>query len=156
MNTEIDWGYNCLTQGVHHGRPEAVWNLPLMFAVKIYSATNLSDLVIARIYNDALQYVENPIGITGNEVRWTHEWADRVKRIAGQRYPHVLQSKVGELRKYYDSAAWELDTQELIRWVQKNKLNPGYQPLHPHDSINLLCRILGTSSSIEASKEGGS
>src|SRR4051794_40690475 len=79
----INWGYNCLTQGVHHGRPEALWNIPLGYAVQIFPADALQELVISRIYNDAMQYVEQA---NDGDTITTPEWADKVKAFAEQYY----------------------------------------------------------------------
>lgn len=144
---DIEWGYNCLTQGVHHGRPEKIWNLPLLYATEIYSKEELQQLVISRIFNDAMQYVEH------GEGDQTKGWANRIKELATERYLRTLQVKVGEIDIYYTSLQFQQDAQDAIERVQNNKLNPGYAPLHPHDSINMLCRILGTGCSIEASKD---
>lgn len=146
--TEINWGYNCLTVGVHHGRPEALWTLPLLQAARIFQAEPLKELVIARIYNDAMQMVEY-----GNEPRMPKTWADQTKEYADNWFRHVFQRKIGELVKYYDSPNWSHDIEEVILRVRQNKLNPHYEPLHGHDSINMLCRILGSSASREASKD---
>lgn len=146
-DTEINWGYNCLTQGVHHGRPETIWNIPLLYAATfVFREHVLKSLVVARIYNDALQIVDH------ND-KHTDEWATRVREIAEERYDNILQTKIGEISKYYKTPGWELEQQESARRVIENKLNPGYEPLHPHDSINMLCRIIGVSASIKASRE---
>lgn len=144
----INWGYNCLTAGIHHGRPEAIWNIPLMHAISIFQHHVLKDLVIARIYNDAVQIVDHNDKFDNAY----NAWASRVREIAEERYDRTLQHKVGELSNYYNSPGWELEQQEAVRRVAEGKLNPGYAPLHGHDSINLLCRIIGTGASIEASK----
>ena len=146
--TEINWGYNCLTNGIHHGRPETIWNLPLGYATSIFQSHGLKSLVIARIYNDAVQIVDH------ND-NFDNAWAIRVREIAEERYDNALQLKVGELSNYYNSKEWELEQHETAMRVIEGKLNPGYEPLHPHDSINLLCRIIGTSASIQASKDVG-
>src|SRR4051812_32731468 len=58
LEEPINWGFNCLTQGVHHGRPEALWNIPLNYAAtKLFDKDTLKEIVISRIYNDAMQYV---------------------------------------------------------------------------------------------------
>jgi hypothetical protein len=36
---------------------------------------------------------------------------------------------------------------------KENKLNPFYEPLHTHDSLNLLCRIVGMSARYKAGQE---
>jgi len=144
---EINWGYNCLTVGIHHGRPEALWNLPLGYAAQIYGNEALEQIVVARIYNDAMQFVNH----SEAEVA-TQEWADRIKRIAQEQFQEVLQSKVQDLAEYYQHTGWKCDIRDLIIFVELDKLNPNYSPLHSHDSINLLCRILGTRASRMASK----
>lgn len=141
----INWGYNCLTQGIHHGRPEAIWNLPLLYAVQIYHREMLHDLVMTRIHQDALQ-------ITLHNQEYTTEWANQVRAFAEEMYDRTLQHKVGELSNYYKSPTFERDSDDAVRRFAEDKLNPGYKPLHGHDSINLLCRIIGTSSSIKASQ----
>ena len=155
---QINWGFNCLTEGIHHGNPEPIWNIPLMQAISIFRRHVLKSLVVARIYNDALQYVDHSPFVqkgTGATMEIAPEWATRTREIAEERYDRTLQLKVGELSNYYNSPEWEREQQDTARRVIEDKLNPGYKPLHPHDSINLLCRILGTKSAIEASKDIG-
>lgn len=147
VEPEIEWGYNCLTQGVHHGRPEKLWNLPLIQAIHMFSGDQLKELVVYRIYTDALIYVHR-----GVEPRPSEEWAEKVKRFAEESYPNVFQHKIGEISEYYRSSECTRDQMEVIERVKDNKLNPHYEPLHPHDSINMLCRIIGVSASIKASK----
>lgn len=153
---DINWGYNCLTAGVHHGRPEALWNLPLLYARRLFKVDELQSIVVTRIYNDAMVYVSSaPIAQEGFEDlnTSTEEWAEKTRSLAQESFVAVLNGKIDELNEYYDTKEWRLATYGVIKRIKKDKLNPGYQPLHPHDSINKLCRILGTSSSIEASKE---
>jgi predicted ArsR family transcriptional regulator len=148
LDNDIEWGYNCLTQGVHHGRPEAIWNISLLYAattVFLHVGT-FKELVISRIYNDAMQIVEH------ND-KFDKMWADRVKELAEEKFVNTLSLKVGEITKYYDSPGWELEQQNAARLVTENRLNPGYSPLHPHDTINMLCRIIGVSASLQASSE---
>lgn len=144
---DINWGHNCLTAGVHHGRPEAIWNLPLGYAYQIYGDVVLREMVVARIYNDAMQVVENHF-----EADFTKEWAERVKELAEEMYAGTFDDKFKELSLYYMSNSWTREIQEAAGRIKRDKLNPGYAPLHPHDSINMLCRILGTSASIRASQ----
>lgn len=145
---DINWGYNCLTTGVHHGRPETIWNIPLGYAVQIYGSVVLEEMVVSRIYNDAVQMVEH-----GLEPRPSQKWADRVKEIARERFEGILAAKVEELSDYYLSPSWARDIQDVAERIDRNKLNPHYEPLHNHDSINLLCRIIGVGSSIAAANE---
>lgn len=145
---EINWGHNCLTSGVHHGRPGALWRLPLLQAVQIFGADELREMVIARIYNDAMKYV-----IHCREMNFSQQWADKVKKHAEEMYHRTLQHKVGEIANYYRSPEWKSDQKNVVEWIKENKLNPNYAPLHPHDSITLLCRIIGTSCSMKATKE---
>jgi len=144
----IEWGQNCLTSGIHHGRDGTLWNIPLGYAVIIFRRQYLKDLVIARIYSDAMQFVEY-----GGRPNLTKAWADRIKEIAEERYDNALQTKVGEISQYYKTPGWELEQQEAARRVLEDKLNPHYEPLHGHDTINLLCRIIGSSASRQASHE---
>lgn len=162
MTEEINWGYNCLTSGIHHGRPEQIWNLPLLYAVQIYSAEQLKRLVVARIYNDAMAYVTssplpkpdaNPEST--EQVTFTQTWAEQIKQHAEDWFPSTLQHTVGEIAQYYKSNNRQTDVDQVVERVEMNKLNPGYAPLHGHDSINLLCRILGTRCAREASKNHG-
>lgn len=147
--TEINWGYNCLTVGIHHGRQETLWRLPLLqAALQMFGAEELKELIISRIYNDAMQFVEY-----GETSVATQEWADKVKECAEAKYRATLQHKVGEISTYYNSPEWKSDQKDVVSRVKENKLNSRYEPLHPHDSLNLLCRILGVSASIRASKE---
>ena len=118
--------------------------MPLLQAVSIFQRYVLQSIVITRIYNDAVQIVDHNDQFDG-------AWATRVRELAEEKYDRTLQHKVGELTNYYSSSGWERDQHDLVQWVVEDKLNPGYQPLHSHDSINLLCRILGVRCSIEAS-----
>lgn len=147
---KINWGYNCLTSGVYHGRPESLWNLPLLQAIHMFSAEDLKDLVVYRIYTDALILVHR-----GFEPRPSEKWAEKVKEIAERRYHNLLQRKVGEISQYYKSPQLKRNVESVVERVKDNRLSPYYQPLHGHDSINLLCRILGVSADQEASKEVG-
>lgn len=144
MSNDIDWRQNCLTAGVHDGRPEAIWNIPLLHAVGIFRRHTLKGLVIARIYNDAVQIVDH------ND-KFDDEWATRVREFAEETYDSTLQHKVGELSTYYKSPRWEREQEDTVRRVIEDKLNPHYEPLHTHDTINLLCRIIGVSASQKAS-----
>lgn len=144
----INWGFNCLTQGVHHGRPEALWNVPLGYAVQIFPADALEELVISRIYQDAMQYVEQA---NDSNTITTPEWADKVKAFAEQYYRSTLQHKVGELSRHYNHPSYKLEIQRSAMRFRENKLSRAYEPLHFHDTINTLCRILGTKSSMKAS-----
>jgi hypothetical protein len=139
--TEIEWGYNCLTDGVHHGRPEAIWNIPLGYARQIYGDIVLREMVVARIYNDAMQIVEHHF-----EAGFTKEWAERIKETANEIFPDVLDSKLKELNDYYQSHGWVRDIQEVTGRIKREELNRGYAPLHGHDTINMLCRIIGMSA----------
>lgn len=143
---EINWGYNCLTEGVHHGRPETIWNLPLNYAIGLFSKQQLALLVLTRIHRDALQ-------ITLHNERFDTEWANRVRAYAEKKYDITLQHKVGEISLYYKSPGFKADLDRVVELVEKDHLNVFYEPLHSHDSINMLCRILGVSSSIKASEE---
>ena len=154
---EIEWGYNCLTQGIHHGRPEKIWNIPLLYAATtMFRRDELKTLVIERIHQDAMQYVESsPFTQQGTEaqMRIDKTWADRVKEIAERKYDNALQQKVGDISRYYETHGWRQDVHGALHAYMHGKLNQGYQPFHPHDSINMLCRIIGVSCSIQASKK---
>lgn len=141
VEPEINWGYNCLTPGVHHGRPEALWNLPLFQAVHMFDQETLKDLVVYRIYTDALIYVHR-----GAEPRPNEEWAGKIKEEAEKRYSNALQHKIGEIVNYYKSSTFQNDVKDVVKRVKDNRLNPYYEPLHSHDTINMLCRIIGVSS----------
>lgn len=136
INSGYNWGYNCLTPGIHHGRPEAIWNLPLFQAVNIFTADELEELVVWRIYTDATIYVHS-----GVDPHFTPEWAEKVKDCAEELYQHALEAKMNELTKYYTSSQRHRDMQEVVERVGYSN----YQPLHGHDSINMLCRIIGSS-----------
>jgi len=147
-SSEITWGYNCLTTGIHHGRQEILWNLPLFQALSMFTAYELKDLVINRIYTDALIIVHR-----GPEPRPSQEWAEKIKKYAEELFPNLFQQKIGELSNYYQSGPWRQDVQVVINRVKDNRLNPNYHPLHSHDSINMLCRIIGTSAVHKAARE---
>lgn len=152
---KINWGGNCLTSGIHHGRPEPLWNLPLIQAIHMFSADELKDLVVYRIYTDALIFVNcSPFTQkgTGQTVKFTQEWAEKVKEIAEKHYANVLQHKVGEISNYYKSPSWKRDVEDVVERVKDNRLNPNYEPQHGHDSINMLCRILGVRAESESGK----
>lgn len=144
---KINWGYNCLTIGVHHGRPEALWNLSLLQATITFEHEELKQIVVARIYNDSIQLVEHGVSY------YTQEWAEKMRQIAKQQFDDILTRKIDELQKYYTTSSWRRDVEGVISLVKHDKLNPHYQPLHSHDSINLLCRIIGQSCLYEASLE---
>lgn len=147
MNTtEIDWSQNCLTDSVHGGRDGDIWHIPLLYASMVIPSDALEEIVISRIYNDAMQIV----GIS--EIR-TEQWAEHVKQHAEKRYRRTLNSKLAELRNYYASPSWKLDMQRAGMYVTRDILNPGYAPLHNHDTVNLLCRILGMTARMNADKE---
>lgn len=141
---EINWGYNCLTAGIHHGRPEALWNLPLLYAATVlFDKESFKEIVISRIYNDAMQVVTEKVDLA----RFDAAWAQRVRDHAEEHYDRTLQRKVGELSNYYKSPGFKGDVERVVDLVKDNRLNVFYEPLHSHDSINLLCRILGVSAS---------
>jgi hypothetical protein len=144
----INWGYNCLTQGVHHGRPEPIWNLPLFQALMMFDNAGLKKLVVARIHNDALQFVHH------SDTNVSEAWAQKVANLAEERFDDTLTAKLGELETYYDSPECYANIRAAIDLYEQGKGGQTlvYQPLHSHDSINMLCRILGTSCSIEASR----
>jgi hypothetical protein len=142
----VNWGFNCLTQGIHHGRPEALWRMPLLQAVHIFTADELKSLVLDRIYTDAMIYVHR------GTPRWPQEWAEKVKEYAEELYSNRLKVQVGEITRYYDSPERHRDVQDVVELVKDNRLNSHYEPLHSQDSINMLCRIIGTSASRRASE----
>ena len=144
---KIDWSQNCLTGNVHNGRSEAIWNIPLLYAATmIFSREALKEIVISRIYNDAMMFVDH----AGDN--YTQKWADRLKDIAEESYYRTLQHKVDELSTYYEKPLFKQEQLEIAERVTTDNLNPHYAPLHGHDSINMLCRILGVSSLTRASK----
>lgn len=140
---EINWGYNCLTPGIHHGRPELLWNLPILQAVEMFTPENLKAIVLGRIHTDALIMV-NRLESKGEWM--TEEWAQRLRDHAEDRYVPYLESKLDEIRTYYKSASYERNQVDMVVRVLDNRLNPHYNPLHAHDSLNMLCRILGLSA----------
>lgn len=144
--TNLEQGFNCLTQGVHHGRPEAIWNLPLGYATQIYGQSALEEIVVARIYNDAIELVTlSPFTPSeGESFSFTQEWADRMRIQARADFSRLLDRKVAELGEYYTSSVWHNDVRRVQEGIRADKLNPHYAPLHGHDTINMLCRILGT------------
>lgn len=151
---EIDWTQNCLTAGIHNGREGAIWSMPLGYAVSIFEADTLRELVIERIYSDAMQYVKNYSSIqeeTGASMRFVPEWADEVKHYAELMYQDTLDKKIEELKKYYKEHRFQRDLIQAVERVKEDKLNVFYEPLHTHDTINLLCRIIGVSASRQAS-----
>lgn len=149
-STEINWGYNCLTAGIHHGRPEALWNLPLFQAAYMFPKEELQAIVINRIFNDAMQFVENGVGQDYGP-QFDKAWAEKVRDLATESYMRTLKMKIGEISKYYQSPGFTADVENVVDLIKENRLNVFYEPLHGHDTINMLCRILGTSASRAAS-----
>lgn len=141
----INWRHNCLTVDVHDGRPEALWNLPLFQAAYMYPKEELKELVLARIFNDAMQFVDT------NPSRFNEEWAEKVRAHAEEMYMRTLQHKIGEISTYYQSPEFQRDVKGVVERVQADRLNAHYAPLHNHDSINMLCRIIGVSSTLAVS-----
>jgi hypothetical protein len=148
--TEINWGYNCLTSGVHHGRPDPIWDLPIFHGVTMFDSEGLKRLVVARIYSDAMQFVEHGEHSLINRHITTVEWANRVKALAEEKFDSVFRATLEETLAYYDTPGWYKDLEVTLEQVEKNRLNRHYNPRHSHDSINMLCRILGTRCSREA------
>jgi hypothetical protein len=148
MSNEINWRQNCLTVGPHDGRPEALWNLPLLQIEHMFTPAQLHALVIDRVYNDAMQMVEH-----GDEPRFPQAWARQIREYVRPAVFYVYQKKIDEITEYYRSPQFKRDVDGVIELNQAGKLNPGYKPLHSHDSINMLCRIVGVSASTQASKD---
>lgn len=143
----IDWRQNCLTSMPHDGRPDAIWNIPLVYATTvIFSADELKALIVNRIDNDAMQF------FTHGDPRYDTAWADRVKANVLEMYDHTLAAKVEEITNYYKSKSFKDDVMFAIERVEKDKLNVFYQPLHPHDTLNMLCRILGVPAARKAAE----
>lgn len=136
--TEINWRQNCLTNWIHDGRPEAIWNLPLRQAAFMFGHDGLKAIVVARIRQDAQQLVDH-IADTPTDL------ADKVAKQAEFYFLDTLERKLTEIEAYYTSPTWKKDVENVVTWVHEGVLNPHYQPLHGHDSVNLLCRILGQS-----------
>lgn len=151
----INWGYNCLTDGVHHGRPEQLWNLPLLQATIMFEFDELKDIVVTRIYNDALQFANHPemAGFNEGDGNAVKKWAKRVKEAAEKGYDRTLEKQIDELHTYYTSRSWRQDVEGVVERLKKDKLNPHYHPLHGHDTVNLLCRIIGQNAKFTAGPE---
>lgn len=145
--TEINWGHNCLTSGIHHGHPGPLWDLPIFHAITMFEFDGLKRLVVARIFNDAMQFAEH--GSVDRQIT-TVEWANRVKVFAEEKFESVYLTTLNETLKYYDTPDWRKDLEFIFEQVENHRLNPHYNPRHSHDSINMLCRILGTQCSREA------
>lgn len=141
----INWSANCLTRGVHSGRQEAIWTMPLLHAASVFLAIDIEALVSARIYNDAMQLAEHGTG-------YTKEWAERMREMAKVRCFELLTAKTAEIQEYYTSASWRNEVEMGIKLLQEDKLNERYKPLHSHDSLNLFCRILAQSCDYNVSK----
>lgn len=140
-----NWGYNCLTTTVHHGRPEAIWKLPLRHAAQMFGIDGLKQIVVARIRNDAQMFVDHSIDVPADLPFELADMPDKLAELAEFYFLPTFGRKLTEINDYYDSIAWRKDVEEVIVWLQEDRLNPHYQPLHSHDSINMLCRILGQS-----------
>src|SRR4051812_9611545 len=81
----VYWSKNCLTEFEYHGRSEPIWNITLVQAVKMFRADELKTLVLARIYNDAMMYVNNSPFVqkgTGETMNMTQERIDELKKLA--------------------------------------------------------------------------
>lgn len=147
MTNKIDWTQNCLTQGIHNGRDGELWNMPLGYAAQhVFRAATLRELVIQRIYWDAVQFVEH------GDLSFTMAWALDVKNRAEELYPARLQVTIGKLSNYYKSEQWGREQEQVAQIVRQNKLNENYAALHTHDTINQLCRQIGVSASAYAEK----
>lgn len=154
--SEADWRRNCLFPGVYTGRIEPLWILPLFQAAYMYGKEELEELVIARIYNDAMQLVEdrNQFGDTertvwvqvrnGERTIFDQEWAEKVRDNARKHYMTMLRHTVGKISHYYQSPEWKEEQLRVVETVQKGTYGQYFGPHHEHDSINMLCRILGT------------
>lgn len=151
---QINWRFNCLTDGVHDGRPEKIWNLPLLQTTHMFSPVQLQQLVVDRIYNDAMEMVRHGVALRQKETdavwRFDQAWAEEVKEIAAPRVLPVYQNKVGEITTYYRTVGAKRDFDDVIERNKENKLNPFYEPLHGHDTLNMLCRIVGTNADRKA------
>src|SRR3954464_15169718 len=101
--SKINWGYNCLTAGIHHGRPEPLWNLPLLQAFMMFGVDGLKHLVVARIYTDAMQFIDTP------ESSVSQEWATKTRDLAEENFNALLDSKIAELIAYYESSSWHIE-----------------------------------------------
>lgn len=143
MTTEINWGHNCLTAGIHHGRPEAVWNLPLFQAAMMFGTDGLKKFVVARIHADALEQAKR----TDIHHGLSEAWATRLHILAEEMFDDLLTAKMAELINYYESPLWRIEVKNVIERYKEGKLNPHYRPLHGHDSVNMLCRILAWTCS---------
>lgn len=147
----INWGYNCLTDGIHHGRPEAIWNIPLPQALVMFGLggrSGLERLVVTRIYVDSMQFVKH-----GIEPRKPEAWARQMRDLAKAKFPKLFVAKTNEIHEYYNSDRFARDIDNAIGRFEDNKLHANYNPLHGHDSINMLCRILGSSCAREIGVE---
>lgn len=149
---KVNWGFNSLTPTVHHGRPEAIWKLSLMQTVYMFSPSQLQKLVVDRIYNDAMELVKHGVEPDGP----TQEWAERVKQAAGPLVLPTYQRKIGEISTYYRSMMFKRDFDDAIARNENDRLNPNYQPVHDHDSVNMLCRIVGHSAMDKARRDSES
>lgn len=143
----VYWSQNCLTFGDYHGRSEPIWNLTLFQAVKMFQADELKTMVLARIYNDAMMYVNHSPFVqkgTGKTMSMSQEWADKVKELAETYYLNNLKVTIGKASRHYKSENWELEQHNIVELIKADNLNPGYTPVHEDDSINMFCHILGT------------
>jgi hypothetical protein len=153
--TDIDWTQNCITRGIHNGRPEPIWNLPLTTVRVAYPSDELKELILDRIYQDAMQYVDNsPFQQEGVDevVRYEQSWAQELRDKAKEIYQVWLERKLGELLHFYTSPTWRETIHGTVQLAKEGKLNKHFFPLHSHDSINLFCRILAIQAVLEISK----
>jgi hypothetical protein len=153
----INWRHNCLTDGIHDGRPEAIWNIPLLHTTYLFTPVLLQKLVVDRIYNDAMQFVgatftHKATGQT-TKLAFDKECAEKIKEAAAPMVLPTYHQKCDELEKYYRSSSFRRDIEDVVERNTEDKLNPFYEPLHTHDSLNLLCRIVGMSARYKAGQE---
>jgi hypothetical protein len=83
------------------------------------------------------------------DAKFDQAWANRVKAFAKERYLQTMR-KIDELSDYYLSPHVPSATSRTSSNWSSEQAQPHYEPLHSHDTINLLCRILGVGAETKA------
>lgn len=138
------WGYNCLTAGIHHGRPDQLWNIPLRQIAQMFTVEEIKDLIVTRIYQDAMVYVR--------KASFSKDWADLVQELAKHMAMDTFNRTLDTVTHYYGTVQWSRSVEHMLELLHAGTLSMHYKPLHSHDSLNQVCRAVGTSCSIEAAK----
>lgn len=133
---KVNWGYNCLTAGVHHGRQTDTWREPLKGLLDNLTVGEIMQTVSQRIKDDAQQYADvgmlecgvDAVMIEFNKIDFG-EWY-LLHLVALEGHYKQLGMPLGE--RYME------DRPTL------------YMHQLDQDSLNMVCRILGQRACIRA------